>query len=108
MSAVNATIAGRSRKINMDVDSTHPIRMTAGSIKRIDMDVDSTHSVRTTAGKLIVVDHDLYAGPYTVIPDQSMQVLETDRKNMAANVIVEPIPYYETSNEKGTTVYIGV
>ena len=88
MSAVNVTVTGLSKRINLDTDSTH--------------------AVRTTTGKVIAVEHDLYAGPYTVVPDQSMQVLETDKKNMAANVIVEPIPYYETSNEKGTTVYIGV
>ena len=50
-----------------------------------------------------------YEGPYVAVsmPDES-QVLETKDKHMNDNVLVLPIPYYETSNPKGgKTVYIG-
>lgn len=50
-----------------------------------------------------------YEGPYAVVsmPDES-QLLETKDKHMMDNVLVLPIPYYETSNPQGgKTVYIG-
>ncbi len=50
-----------------------------------------------------------YEGSYVAVsmPDES-QVLETKDKHMNDNVLVLPIPYYETSNPRGgKTVYIG-
>lgn len=47
-----------------------------------------------------------YDGAYDVIPKTYAQELGTDNKVMRDNVRVEKIPYFETSNEKGTTVYI--
>ena len=50
-----------------------------------------------------------YEGPYATVsmPNES-QLLETKDKHMMDNVLVLPIPYYETSNPKGgKTVYIG-
>lgn len=49
----------------------------------------------------------LYRGEYDVIPKAHiMQTLETDGKTMEDDVRVHEIPYYETSNVSGTTVYI--
>lgn len=49
----------------------------------------------------------VYDGTYDVIPKaRTMQTLETNRKYMEDDVRVHEIPYYETSNEQGTTVYI--
>lgn len=51
---------------------------------------------------------DVYTGEYVVTPKAfEEQTLLTEHKLMADNVTVLEIPYYETSNEKGTTVYIG-
>lgn len=50
-----------------------------------------------------------YDGPYSLasLADE-MQILDTENKIMRENLIVLPIPYYETSNPKGgLTVYIG-
>ena len=58
----------------------------------------------------IVVSHanEHYAGDYTVIPQTEAQVLPTKDRIMMADVNVQAIPYYETSNAQGgTTVYIG-
>ena len=48
-----------------------------------------------------------YDGAYTVTPKAHVeQVLETAHKLMSDDVTVFEIPYFETSNLNGTTVYI--
>lgn len=48
-----------------------------------------------------------YEGEYTIIPSIQEQEMLTKNKVMKENVTIEPIPYYETSNESGKTIYIG-
>lgn len=48
-----------------------------------------------------------YDGDYEVTPKVYLQTLDTDDKYMREDVQVKAIPYFETSNESGTTVYIG-
>ena len=50
-----------------------------------------------------------YDGPTTVIPEpDEMQILQTEKKIVQENIVVMPIPYFETSNTQGgKTVYIG-
>ena len=51
--------------------------------------------------------YDVYDGQYEVTPSaHNPIVLETREKLMADDVTVNKIPYYETSNESGLTVYI--
>ena len=51
--------------------------------------------------------YDVYRGEYEVTPKaHSETILETREKLMADDVTVLKIPYYETSNESGLTVYI--
>ena len=48
-----------------------------------------------------------YEGPYEVMPStRDDVVLETKKKRMTDDVTVFKIPYFETSNESGYTVYI--
>jgi len=48
-----------------------------------------------------------YEGAYDVIPKaRVMQTLATNDKYMEDDVRVHEIPYFEVSNEKGTTCYI--
>lgn len=50
---------------------------------------------------------DTYTGPYEILPSTSDDVvLETKRMVMSKDVTVFKIPYYETSNTSGYTVYI--
>ena len=50
---------------------------------------------------------EMYNGEYTVTPSAHNNiVLETKHKTMRDDVTVLEIPYYETSNILGTTVYI--
>lgn len=58
-------------------------------------------------GKLGLPGYAVYAGDYNIIPKAfKTQVLETENKIMTNNVTVNEVPYFETSNDSGTTVYI--
>lgn len=49
-----------------------------------------------------------YDGEYIVTPmPYESQTLETNNKLMLDDVTVNAIPYYETSNISGITIYIG-
>ena len=51
---------------------------------------------------------DEYRGAHHVIPRAyEAQVLETKDKKMMDNITVAEIPYFETSNSFGNTIYIG-
>lgn len=52
-------------------------------------------------------EYEAYKGSYSVTPKVYEQYLDTTNKIMKDDVTVEAIPYYETSNMKGTTVIIG-
>lgn len=53
-----------------------------------------------------VLDAEIYTGDYEVTPMTHTQILYTNDKLMTDDVTVKEIPYFETSNENGTTVYI--
>ena len=48
----------------------------------------------------------VYTGVTDVIPKTHSQTLETAQKTVLDDIHVLSIPYYETANESGTTVYI--
>lgn len=48
-----------------------------------------------------------YSGSYEVVPKVISQKLETKSKLMEDDVNIREIPYFETSNLYGDTVYIG-
>lgn len=49
-----------------------------------------------------------YSGEYEVVPGLSESTtLPTKGRRMSGDLVVEPVPYYETSNEYGTTIVIG-
>lgn len=66
-----------------------------------------TDFITAHAGNVLPSAAEMYDGVYNVTPSQYAQELQTSHKMMERNVVVERIPYYETSNEHGTTVYIG-
>ena len=53
-------------------------------------------------------EYPYYYGSTTVTPkvDESVE-LETHNKVLLSDIVVNEIPYYETTNPKGTTVIIG-
>lgn len=48
-----------------------------------------------------------YDGDYDVTPRSYAQTLDTNDKYMREDVTIRQIPYYETSNDFGETIYIG-
>lgn len=48
-----------------------------------------------------------YEGAYDIVPKITNQELATRNKVMNDNVRISEIPYFETSNEYGDTIYIG-
>lgn len=55
----------------------------------------------------VLPEGEVYRGPYEVIPKAyDNQTLETKDKHMLDDVTVNKVPYYETSNRYGDTVYI--
>lgn len=53
------------------------------------------------------IGYEDYSGPYTVTPKVESQSLSTADKHLSHDVTIEPIPYYEVSNQNGKTVIIG-
>lgn len=53
-------------------------------------------------------DAPLYTGDYTVTPKTHSQTLDTENKKLLQDVTIKAVPYYETSNSKGKTVYIAM
>lgn len=56
-----------------------------------------------------IIDYDAYTGQYEVTPLPNVeQILRTRNKVLKHDVVVQPIPYYETTNDAGGyTVIIG-
>ena len=56
-----------------------------------------------------IIDYDAYTGQYEVTPLPNVeQILRTHNKILKHDVVVQPIPYYETTNDAGGyTVIIG-
>lgn len=55
----------------------------------------------------IPVGYEDYTGPYSVVPTIDSQSLNTGDKHLIHDVTIEPIPYYEVSNQNGKTIIIG-
>lgn len=53
------------------------------------------------------VGYEDYTGPYAVTPKVEPQSLSTADKHLSHDVTIDPIPYYEVSNQNGKTVIIG-
>lgn len=65
-------------------------------------------TLKPITGANIVINKPVYNGPYEATPGaHNAQILQTKDKRMINNVTIKKIPYYETSNVTGKTVYIG-
>nr|DAL41150.1 MAG TPA_asm: hypothetical protein [Caudoviricetes sp.] len=60
------------------------------------------------SGKMAMpVGYKEYLDEYRVTPKVSSQTLPTSDKHLSQDVVVDPIPYYEVSNQNGKTIIIG-
>lgn len=81
------------------------IGLLKGSVQSLPT-LSGTVSVAVTA---VPSDQEPYTGEYEVTPDISgEQVLATANKYLAKDIVINPVPYSETTNASdGVTVYIG-
>lgn len=56
--------------------------------------------------KPVIGDADPYTGEYDVLPLPEPQVLPTEKKYCARDIIVKSIPFYEVSNASGGTTVV--
>lgn len=80
------------------------------SILKVSFAENST-TIQADFGELFQIENTefpYYEGSYSVVPAVSEQVLETARHIMSKNLVIEKIPFYKVSNNKGgDTVTIG-
>lgn len=48
-----------------------------------------------------------YTGSYDIIPSVEEQILNTRNRLLSDDLSIKEIPYFETSNPYGETIYIG-
>lgn len=93
--------------IETDVQSAN---MT-GSINAVPTISGSLNAVVMMSGSLNVVEGywpDTYDGEYIFTSDvHNDQEVDTSKKLMIRDITIKKIPYFETSNLSGETVYIG-
>jgi hypothetical protein len=71
-------------------------------------DADNGKILRVVDGEWAAGELDSYTGTYVITPGSSTTVLNTSKKMMGSNIIVEQIPYAEVDNPAGgKTVTIG-
>lgn len=92
---MNSTIT-QSNKINGQINGKINI---VGALRTGDLSISPNLNNPTPLSN--------YNGPYSIIPRTEDQSLQTTNKALRENVLIESIPYYQTSNEYGDTVYIG-
>ena len=89
----------------MDVVNVYEVEL---DYTAYDLEIDDISELDVELGTAIMVNEaDPYEGDYTVTPKVTAQVLPTASKIMTDDVTVKAIPYYDTSNLYGTTIYIG-
>lgn len=81
-------------------------------IKMIDRISGSISGEPTLSGSLSIAtsqEHEVYSGSYEVTPSiNDDQILDTAHKVLSDDIVVNKVPYFETSNNSnGKTVYIG-
>ena len=105
----NSNIAGfiNDTKITGNISSTININGLLKNNNNLNSNIQSNTNISaklTVGGSSSYLD---YSGSYDIIPNQEDQTLQTKDKILRENMLVEKIPYFETSNEYGETVYIG-
>lgn len=118
--SIDVTVSGLNTMVDTSVTAPQTIIVDADdsrsgtisvTVSGLDTEVDATvatpSAIDVETHEFITVGRETYHGAYEVIPDTEVHVLPTADKVMEGDVTVREIPYYETSNVQGTTVYIG-
>lgn len=87
-----------------------PIVLDVDISEQYDMDVAGNDGYEVNTDSKIVINKintEVYDGEYEVTPQaHKEQILLTKNKSMTDNVTVLRVPYFETSNIYGNTVFI--
>lgn len=98
--------ADSARAISVHTEDAHPEHVVPKEVHVVSVNGDVARPIHIDAARIIYEGGEPYEGPYTVTPKVSSQQLATAHKLMTRDVTVLEIPYYETSNINGITVYI--
>ncbi len=97
--------------MNSDISGSTSFGELDGSISSVDGITCIISPVGQLSGSVSknIEEVPVYHGDYEVIPDaHNDQILYTSNKILKDDVTVKKVPYYETHNESGTTVYIAM
>lgn len=68
--------------------------------QKIQVQFDSLQQIETK-------ETQIYTGETTVVPDaHEQQILKTSNKKLLSDITVLKVPFFETANESGNTIYI--
>lgn len=89
--------------IEVEITSKRPeiaIDLSEGQRKQVEIEIGAPHSG---------ANYPVYDGPVAITPEAYIfKVLQTEKKTVMENIVVLPIPYFQTSNPQGgNTIYIG-
>lgn len=96
--------------IHTKIDQIESIHSNIRTKTSIHSKLESKGSINSKVGLPTIVEQqvDIYEGPTTVVPSSYFdQELYTKNKLVKSDITVKQIPFYETTNETGKTIYIG-
>lgn len=83
--------------------------VVSGFVSTVDGTISgSVSTMQTVSGSVEIAGSvtTRYTGSYEIVPQVAAQTLDTANKVMTDDLTVTAIPYYQTSNVSGDTVYI--
>ena len=94
------------RIVSVAGDVAQPVNVISNdSIRPASIKDERMRAVKADTA-IVYYNADPYEGEYIITPKTEQQVMPTRNKQMRDDVTVKSVPYYETSNASGTTVYI--
>lgn len=88
-----------------------PVELSGGTLKILDFSIEFEAEAELAGEfdkftEVSAQEYPYYDGEYEVTPSVDEQILETKDTVMLDDLTIKSVPYYETSNISGTTVYI--
>lgn len=94
---------------NATISSLIKLNGSLSPVIQLKGDVKDTPDVISATMSASIQENPIYNGPYDVIPDARYdRTLETKDKLLTENINVSKVPFHETHNDYGTTVYIAM
>lgn len=104
---INNNFAPDPLSVSADIASIKTITCNIDSIPQIQGSIATTHTIVANVQIPDIIHTEIYDGQYEIDPKAyTATILNTSGKTLLDNVTVKKIPYFETSNLSGYTVYI--